>query len=760
MHDRARLPALAILPLLLTAAYGPPRMEARFELSPWAFVDAIEAAAPGGTALLEDFSFAHDAGRFSFPTGQLTLIEVEGTPVGAVIEGSGRFDMTAPDPVEAWQLDRVLGSPQAAIELQGVMLLFGEDTWAGLSEGLVFGEPAPGSEFRNLVRDGVKFLRGNGSVDPHVIRALVNGEDGRFLHAHLEPRRGDPMLFRFFGPDTEEVSLGRKADGRGDRFEVVSAFHRVEDYPDPDPREDPVWGAQVLQYQIESWITRGPDFRAHARAHMIADLEGGTWVPFHLSGDLEIDSLRWGDGSPVEFERRNRNDPQFWVRLPENPVVVELNAWYHGKTLEYRDLWYWFDNPTGWYPSTGRTEASFDMTFHTDERYEFLGSGTRVSESTANGVVTSHWMIERPESQASFNLGEFQEYNREFPGLPPLRLQVNDEFHRQLQAVQSQVILQEKGAAEAVAMDLYASLAFFQEVFGPLDVTEFNASEIPYNHGQAFPGLIHLSYATFLQSGAHDEGQNESFRAHEVAHQWWGFSVEPRSYRDQWLSEGLAEFSGLWYMQVARLAPQTYFDALEESRDRILDRRGRAGPISLGTRVVVGGRAEDYGLTIYDKGAWVIHMLRNLFMDMQTMDESAFEALMRDVATRFKNQRISTAQFQAVVEEHLGGADMQWFFDQWVHGSAIPTWRWAWRGEEVADGYRLTLRVRQSGVPDDFRAIVPVTVGFGAEGAATMKVLIEGPETVVELPLLPREPVEIVFNDFMSVLADVDDENW
>jgi aminopeptidase N len=213
-------------------------------------------------------------------------------------------------------------------------------------------------------------------------------------------------------------------------------------------------------------------------------------------------------------------------------------------------------------------------------------------------------------------------------------------------------------------------------------------------------------------------------------------------------------------MQVARFNPETYLEALEESRERILDRRGRAGPISLGSRVTAGGRDEDYATVVYDKGAWVVHMLRNLLMDMDTMDETAFRDVMREVAGRFKNQRISTPEFRALVEAKLGGLDLGWFFDQWVHGSDIPTYRWAWRGEEVADGYKLTLRVRQEEVPEGFKMVVPVTVDFGVDGAATVKVMVAGPETVVDLPLLPREPDEVIFNDFESVLAEVRREGW
>ena len=56
--------------------------------------------------------------------------------------------------------------------------------------------------------------------------------------------------------------------------------------------------------------------------------------------------------------------------------------------------------------------------------------------------------------------------------------------------------------------------------------------------------------------------------------------------------------------------------------------------------------------------------------------------------------------------------------------------------------------------------LVPVTLQFWGEGAATVRILVKGRETIAELPLLPRKPDEILFNDFESVLARVRDEGW
>ncbi|HSM03552.1 MAG TPA: M1 family aminopeptidase [Longimicrobiales bacterium] len=752
-------PRLAAAALVLLAAGPLPAasQDGPSDITPREFLTRLKEHRPATarTAPAAGFAVQRDAASMSFEDGTVTLLEMDGRVLGAVIDGRGSFTIRPPEPVERWQMERVFETPEPTLELEGAVLLFTDGTLAEMESGLAFASGALPRDVPDLLEDGIKFLLHEGSVDSDVIRSLLNGEDDGFFHAHLEVDGKDPHFFRVSALETEEISFGREADGRGDFYEPLASFHQASDYPYPDPTENVVPGAEVLHYELESTIESGLDFHGRAKLYLNTGVDEGDWVPFGLSSELEIRSLAWGDGSAVVWER-GKDGGQVWIRMPFGPGLHELHAEYEGDVVEYRDRFFWFADPTGWYPRFGRTDATFDMTFHVSDDYAFVASGSRTELEEGDDVIRSRWVLEAPVSQASFNLGKFKEHLYENEDLPPIRIQLDEDLHRDLRA--SMVILQDKDPEEAVAADLANSLRFFQDVYGPLDLTEFNVSEIPYLHGQAFPGLIHLSVLTFIRTS--EAGYDEMFRAHEAAHQWWGHSVQPRSYRDRWLSEGLAEFSGLWYMQVARFDPTRYFEALDDAREDILDRRGRAGPISLGSRVAIAGRDEDYGTVVYQKGAWVIHMLRNLFIDLETMDESRFRALLRDVATRYKGRRITTVEFQAVVEEHLGGVDMQWFFDQWVHGSDVPTYRWATRGEEVEGGYKLTLRVRQEDVPDDFRMVVPVTLDFGAEGSATVRVMVTGPVTEVDLPLLPREPDDIRFNDYASVLAEVDDEGW
>ena len=72
---------------------------------------------------------------------------------------------------------------------------------------------------------------------------------------------------------------------------------------------------------------------------------------------------------------------------------------------------------------------------------------------------------------------------------------------------------------------------------------------------------------------------------------------------------------------------------------------------------------------VYKKGAWVVHMLRILMLDLKTMNEDRFTETMQDFYRSYQGQRASTDDFRRVVERHAG-TDMGWFFDQWVYGTA------------------------------------------------------------------------------------------
>jgi hypothetical protein len=112
-----------------------------------------------------------------------------------------------------------------------------------------------------------------------------------------------------------------------------------------------------------------------------------------------------------------------------------------------------------------------------------------------------------------------------------------------------------------VAADVANSMQYFQQLLGSnVTAEQYYVTSIAAGHGQAFDGFLHMTEWTFESE---HPGASELFRAHEVAHAWWGHKVGWKSYRDQWLSEALAEYSAMLF--VRHFVKGDYFDEILRS---------------------------------------------------------------------------------------------------------------------------------------------------------------------------------------------------
>ncbi len=236
-------------------------------------------------------------------------------------------------------------------------------------------------------------------------------------------------------------------------------------------------------------------------------------------------------------------------------ITRQWPGWLKVQTATALDQWLFVKSSYSWFPRYGEQAADVDMTFHTPKKYRFASIGRPLDSRLEGDVVTSHWTTVRPTDQVCFSLGELDDFKVADPRIPPVTVHTNSEAHRQLNTFFRSVEKQFQGSVflsrflstrspeEEVGADVANSLAFFTRVYGPPLFDRYYAAEIPFSYGQAFPGLMYLPVWTF--QAMTDSGYDEILRSHEVAHQWWGIGVEPASYRDVWLSEGFAEFSGL-----------------------------------------------------------------------------------------------------------------------------------------------------------------------------------------------------------------------
>ena len=739
------------------------------------FYTAVSELEPDATrsAVVDTLDLYRDRGRIHLGPGTLTLCApIAGRTLAAVYRGAGRLQCMPPTQVERDQLVRFLESETLDTRFESLLLVFADTTLRELGRSLEFAPAAePDRDVRSFLERALGFLieEDETHLDPSLMQILLNGNSNEYFYAHADVPK-DPDIFFVVDPfQAEEVRVQRETGPRFSKFaETLSQFHWQSDFDEGLTNDfERHLMLATDNYVIRAAITEGFGFGARARFRVRALKGLQTWIPLWLSPSLDVRGVQWGDGESTDFFK-GEDSNYLWVSASpplqagdERTLTVE----YGGDVLVRSDDWTYLESSVSWYPrSFDRERSTFDLTFDAPKDVTLVSVGRKVfQEEMERNRVRSHWVLETPSRNASFNVGFYDDHKIEDDRIPPVTILMNRHGHQAIkEELMQEGIASGRNMKRQVGADVANALAFFQHIYGPCPAEELYVTDVPTLHGEAFPGLINLSWVTFQNTDT--AGYDEIFRAHEVAHQWWGFGVDFHSYHDQWLSEGFAEYSGIWYMQEILQDNEKFFERLREWRDEIFDNRKflfgsglEAGPISLGVRTSSTETENDYDLVVYKKGAWVLHMLRNLMLDLNTMDETTFLETLRDFYSTYRGKTASTDDFRRVVEEHVG-MDMRWFFDQWVHGTALPRFEYSWSSQPTEDGRHLVrMEVEQADVPEDFRSYVPIRINFSGGQYARMRVHLIGSHSEFDLPPLPKEPEEIVFNDMESVLCRVSD---
>jgi len=205
------------------------------------------------------------------------------------------------------------------------------------------------------------------------------------------------------------------------------------------------------------------------------------------------------------------------------------------------------------------------------------------------------------------------------------------------------------GATQFGGMENSSAIVFPSNVFGGRS-TEVNAP---------------LGRSTAISQRFSIPRRIESVVAHEIAHQWFGDSVTESTWADLWLSEGFATyFAGLFiekydgedaFHSYMRDAAQRYFNFEKQASFPIHDTETPKLMSLLNPNN-------------YEKGAWVLHMLR-----MQLGDEAFFKGL-RDYYNAHKEANVTTEDLRSALEQS-SGKDLKAFFARWVYGSGHPVYR-------------------------------------------------------------------------------------
>jgi len=177
--------------------------------------------------------------------------------------------------------------------------------------------------------------------------------------------------------------------------------------------------------------------------------------------------------------------------------------------------------------------------------------------------------------------------------------------------------------------------------------------------------------AIFYNERVFDPGRDtEGLIVHETAHQWFGDAVTEADWSQLWLSEGFATYlTHLWFE--AKHGKAVFLNRLQEDRDAII-RFVDAEPQRPVLDTLCTAPNDLLNANSYEKGAWVLHMLR------QRLGDALFHEGLRQFYAAFKNGNATTADFRRVMER-LSGQPLKPFFDQWLRRPGVPKVEILWR---------------------------------------------------------------------------------
>ncbi|HKW50358.1 MAG TPA: M1 family aminopeptidase, partial [Candidatus Eisenbacteria bacterium] len=768
---------VAGLPALPRAAAAAAGYEREFALL------AGMAPDPSRVAVVHGLKLKRDVATFDFTDGQIALLgPVEGRVWGAVFAGRGTFSFRPPTEIERDQLHRFYETDSLVAKFESLVLLFADTTLVELASQAKFVRGAVDKRADSAMRKGLDLLLDRKTMDINyaVGKTCLEGAANELFFAYIEESGSSKSLIFEIDPSlTEQVQLWRPFRSRIFQSRVKNREIICQFPLEADRERGAIPGCDfVPSYDDDHYriLTRfdGALRLAGATELSFHSLEGGqNWIAMALDQDLVVDGVQWEHGEEADYFK-GKNALLLWVRC-DHPLALgearTLRIRYHGRVVWREDDWVHFDPADFWFPRlVPYLRATYDLEFEYPASYTLASVGDPSPIERNGNAARSVWKVSVPTAECSFMLGIYKEHRIQAERVPPVTVLMSESAHRQVRDTAGESLIEQglapgRSMEKQVGADVANSLAYFQSLYGPTPLRQFYVAENPFGDsylGVASPGLIQLDRSTFYTTEA--GGFDEVLRAHEVAHQWWGaLGVLPATYHDQWLAEAFAHFSALRYLEAASKDNKRFLDALRQSRERLIKNRKfllgagqEAGPIWLGPRTSTSTTREDHFLVIYQKGAWVLHMLRNLFLNLDTMKDGGFDNIMREFYGSYAEKDATTADFQRVVEKYAG-RNMSWFFREWVYGTGIPHYKFAWRAVPGADGkFKVTCRVDQENVPEDFQMFVPLRIDFGDAKFARVRVFVKGGHSEFALPPLPMEPKGIVFNDLESVLCDVE----
>ena len=721
----------------------------------------------GEAIVVKSLRFASGPGGIELESGSLwPLTRAGGRVVEWVFVGRGRLRLEPPDAIEAGQLDLFTGARTFDEAFTSGVFVIAHDGAGKALESRP--KAAPDADAQRRAVEAAESWRASAErrlleVEGNLLADALGDRlfDG-FFAARLEGETLGRFLYVVDPEETEQVTLGKfhpldvsarekrkieraigseQREGRllGERFEDLGEFDNWVSATlagSDGSRRAGTSSFEPAHYEIEVAIDdRGEQISGRMSVDLVKRIAGASVASFRVHPDEVVERVADGLGAPLASYREGAT---LLVRLPaEAPAGerVRVALDFRGRLIERESGRIALRDTIYWHPHAGTQDrATYDVTLRWPRRLELVAGGRSAEPARAEGdTMRARRLLERPSAAFGFEVGRYD----------------GRELRRRRRAGHSRLRPRRQAAAPRFAPRSARRSATASttssRTYGPYPFAELAVVTTPRPESQALPGLVTLSSLMMADLGW--LGQLLGFEdrrtivAHEVAHQWWGHDLGWKSYRDQWISEAMANYAALAWSRARLPADQRPAVGPTSGWQEYLlaeTREGRTveslGPVVLGRRLFSTKSDSAYAAIVYTKGALILDMLAN------AVGQENFADLLGAICRQASGKLISTEDFLTLLERGAG-TELDELAARYVYGTGMPevlyeyrlspaaaengkwvvegsarqvvAYRWRWRLERREDGELVPrrLQVAQTDAQTDV-VVTPFQVGI------------------------------------------------
>lgn len=405
--------------------------------------------------------------------------------------------------------------------------------------------------------------------------------------------------------------------------------------------------------------------------------------------------------------------------VPADGLIISNNKF--GTRTFFGDNWP--NRAHNWIPCNDHLsdKATVDFIVTAPDHYQVISNGTLVEQTNLpHELKLTHWKEEVPLSTKIMVIGvtEFAVNNlRKVQGVP----------------VSSWVYPQDRETGfkhYAVARDI---LKWFIDHIAPFPFEKLaNVQSTTIFGGMENAGCI-FYYEKSVNSKA-----IESLLTHEIAHQWFGDNVTEKDWPHLWLSEGFATYMTDLYLE-SKYGEDSLKDLLSNQRREVISYSEDHN-----TPVVDTTQSKHLMNLLndnsYQKGAWVLHMLR------RKLGDSLFWKGIRSYYKMYAGRNANTEDLEKVFEK-ISGQNLQTFFKQWLFIPGQPMLKVDWKYNSSNKSVVVKIEQTQTNL---FQ--FPLQLSFINGNKTIMKTIDVKNKIIQKNFLLPFEPKSIIVDPKVNLL--------